>query len=179
MRNRKINKSLDKAIVNFCNGNSHALSEIYDYVARIVFSISYAIVKNYQDAEDILQETMIEITKYANTYKEGSNAMAWILTMTRHLAINVLRKRKNTTNYEEIENNNSSNIAIESNHSSLEVFEMLSVLSEDEKQIVILRLNYKMPYKEIAAIMNITVSSAEKRFQRSIKKLKESFSSEV
>ena len=41
-----------------------ALAIINDCMPRMIFSVSYAIAENYQDAEDILQETMIEITKY-------------------------------------------------------------------------------------------------------------------
>ncbi|NLB42888.1 MAG: hypothetical protein GX815_11655 [Clostridiales bacterium] len=54
----------------------------------------------------------------------------------------------------------------------IEVLDMLRILDEDEKQCVIFRLYSKMPYKEIAEMMNITIASAQKKYQRALKKLK-------
>lgn len=50
---------------------------------------------------------------------------------------------------------------------------MLSVLDGEEKQCLILRLYAKMPYKEIADILRISVASAQKKYQRSVRKLKD------
>ena len=54
-----------------------------------------------------------------------------------------------------------------------EVLDMLSVLDGEEKQCLILRLYAKMPYKEIADILRISVASAQKKYQRSVRKLKD------
>ncbi len=161
-----INKTCDKAIYEYSKGNKQALSVIYDCMARMVFSVAYAIVGNYQDAEDVLQETMIEITKYAHTYRKGSNAKAWIMAITRHLSIDIIRKRKSVIPLEDTERSDS-----EPDFSQIEVLDMLNTLDEQERQLIVFRLYTKMPYKEISDMMRISVASAQKKYQRAVRKL--------
>ncbi|MEA4832917.1 ECF RNA polymerase sigma factor SigX [bioreactor metagenome] len=163
-------KTCDKAIADFSKGDSTALSVIYDCMSRMIFSVAYAILKDYHDAEDVLQDTMIEIYKYSDTYRQGSNPKAWILAMTRHLSIDVVRKRKSDIPLDEL---NEIDISEDNAQAaSLEVFEILGSLDEDDKQIVIFRLYAGLSYKEIAGIMSFTVSAAQKRYQRALKKLR-------
>ena len=101
MQEKHINLICDRAIIEFSRGDKDALSVIYDCMARMIFSVAYAITGNYQDAENVLQDTIIEITKYAHTYRGGSNAKAWILAMARHCSIDIVRKRKPVVSIED------------------------------------------------------------------------------
>jgi RNA polymerase sigma-70 factor (ECF subfamily) len=112
---------------------------------------------------------MIEISKYAHKYRRGSNAKAWILAMARHCSIDIVRKRKPLVSIEETMNLADS----KPDFTWMEVMDMLSILGEEEKQCIIFRLYAKMPYREIAEVMNISVASAQKKYQRAIKKLKD------
>ena len=169
MINRQINNTCDKAIVAFSKGDSNALSVIYDCMARMIFSVAYAVTGNYQDAEDVLQDTMIEITTYAHTYQSGTNAKAWILAMTRHLSIDVVRKKKAAFSADDSEI--AETPVTEPGFSEIETLDMLRILDEEEKQLVIFRLYTELPYKQIAEIMKISVAAAQKQYQRAIKKL--------
>lgn len=167
MHGNQINSACDKAITELSKGNQEALSVIYDCMARIIFSAAYTITGNCEDAEDVLQDTMIEITRYAHTYESGSNARAWILTMARHLSIDIVRKRKPTLPLEEAER-----MEMQVDESQLEVLDLLKILDEDEKQLVVFRLYGEMSYREISRVMEISVAAAQKRYQRAMKKLK-------
>mgnify|MGYP000877096785 FL=1 len=171
MQEKQINLICDRAIIEYSQGDKDALSVIFDCMARMIFSVAYAITSNYQDAENALQDTIIEITKYAHTYRGNSNAKAWILAMARHCSIDIVRKRKSVVSMED-----TATVDIpqtESDFSRLEVLDMLSVLDGEERQCLILRLYAKMPYKEIADIMRISVASAQKKYQRAVRKLKD------
>ena len=170
MRNKQLDKACDKAIIDLAKGDKNALSVIYDCMARRVFSIAYGITGTVYDAEDVLQNTMIEISKYAHTYQAGSNAKAWILTIAHHGAINIVRKRKPMVS---MENEKMSDLfETESDFTRIHVLEMLSILDPEEKQVLIYRLYAGMPYKHIAGMMGISVASAQKKYQRAVKKLK-------
>lgn len=170
MRDKLFNQACDRAILELSKGDREALSVIYDCMARMIFSVSYGITGNYHDAEDVLQETFIEVAKYAHTYRSGSNAKAWILTMVRHRSIDIIRKRRLVVSNEDTETVDMPDTKFDS--SRLEVLDMLSILDKEEKQILIYRLYTKMPYKEIAVIMRIRVTSAQKKYQRAVRKLK-------
>jgi len=169
-----VKNKLDRAVISLAGGDNNALSTIYDLSARLIFSTAYAITGNYQDSEDILQDTFLEIAKYANRFT-GRGAKSWILTMTRHIAIDVVRKRKPTVELTESE---AVNVTACDHYSDLEVFDLLNQLEEDERQIVTYRVYAKMPHKEIAKIMDITVANSQKKYQRAITKLKGNYSNE-
>lgn len=61
MKNKGL--SCDKELVALAKGETDALSAIYDKMARTIFTLAYGITENYYDAEDVLQNTMIELMK--------------------------------------------------------------------------------------------------------------------
>jgi RNA polymerase sigma-70 factor (ECF subfamily) len=178
MRKRKVagimKTKLDRAVISLARGDNNALSTIYNLAARLIFSTAYAITANYQDSEDVLQDTFLEISKYADRFT-GKGAKSWILTMTRHLAIDVVRKRRQSS----LENfADSPQFAYRDDYSDLEVFDLLNQLTEEERQIVTYRVYAKMSHKEIAQIMEITLANSQKKYQRAIQKLRKEYSHE-
>lgn len=92
---RKNEKDIESAICRIAEGNGEELSVVYDSMARMIFSMALGITENYADAEDILQETMIDVVKYSHSYKCGTNPRAWIMSIARNNTTDLLRKRKN------------------------------------------------------------------------------------
>ena len=169
MHRMELVRICDRAVVELAAGSSQALGVLYDHMARLIYSIAYAIVENEQDAQDVLQDTLIETVKYAPTYRPGSNARAWILTIARHLAVDAVRKRKPLAPLEAAEE-----LAADGgvDRSCLEVFELLGRLDLEARQIVVFRLYAGLSYREISQVMGLTVANAQKKYQRALKKLK-------
>ena len=176
MRTQNINKVCDKAMIAFLKGDKGALGVIYDCMAKLIYSTAYGITGSVQDAEDVLQNTMIEISKYAHTYKAGSNPKAWMLTIAHHCSIDVIRKRKPDIPIEDSKLPETS--GTQPDFSQIEVLELLSLLDPEERRILIYRLYTGLPYKQIASVMGISVTSAQKKYQRSVKKLKACYQNE-
>jgi RNA polymerase sigma-70 factor (ECF subfamily) len=162
-------KICEKAIFELAGGDMSALSVIYDVMSRRIFALAYTITGNYCDAEDALQNTMIDITRSCHGYKGGNHA-AWIMTLARHNAIDIVRKRRNDA--ELTLEGASEEAETQSEFSMVETMDMLNVLEEEEKQIVLMRLYAEMPYREISAVTGIKVFAAQKKYQRAISKLK-------
>jgi RNA polymerase sigma factor (sigma-70 family) len=51
-----------------------------------------------EDANDLVQDTMIKAIRYANMYKEGTNLRGWLYTIMKNTFINSYKKvsRKNS-----------------------------------------------------------------------------------
>ncbi len=171
LMNIKINYICDKAIVGVAQGDMNALSDIYDSIGKQVYFVAYSILKNHNDAEDILQQVFCEIVKNAHAYRSGSNARAWILSIARNQALKYLRDKKTCIPLEDVTNSFECSEADEDFISNLTMFEALKVLSEQDRQIVLLHIEGGMKFKEIANLLNITVDSAKKKYQRALKKL--------
>jgi RNA polymerase sigma-70 factor (ECF subfamily) len=162
-------QKLDRAVFDLAGGDKGVLSTIYDLMARTIFSAAYVVTENRQDAEDVLQDTFIEIVRYAPGFAGGS-AKAWILTLARHIAVDLVRKRKNFVTYDEIAETGL--LSRSDDFSRPEVLDMMNRLSEEERQIVTYRVYAKMPHREIAEVMGIPEATAQKKYRRALTKLR-------
>ena len=48
---------------------------------------------NFTDAEDLLQEVFLVVTRKANEFEEGTNFFAWACTIARYKLLELLRRR--------------------------------------------------------------------------------------
>ena len=157
----------DRALRRLAAGDRSALGNIYDLYGRLILSVAYTIVENTADAQDVLQDTMIELARYATRYGSGPSPRAYILTITRHIAIDTLRRRKPQTSLEEAVERSSDDGLLE----AVEVLDLLRTLSEEERQAVTLHLYGGLSHKEVAQTLGITTAAAEKRYRRALAKL--------
>lgn len=157
----------DSAIAALANGDLSSLEIIYGIMSKKIYAAALAITQDHSDAEDVTQDTMLQIVKYAPSYRQGSNPRAWILTIARHRALDTVRARKHHTPIDELP------LADAAVNDDVEaVLELLSPLGADERQLVVLRLYEELSYSEISQIMKTSVFAAQKRYQRAIRKLK-------
>jgi RNA polymerase sigma-70 factor (ECF subfamily) len=71
-----------------------ALAGLYERRGRLVYSLALSIVRNVSDAEEVTQEVFLKLWQKADSF-DGSrgSALAWMVTMTRRLAIDRTRSR--------------------------------------------------------------------------------------
>ncbi|MCL2037344.1 MAG: RNA polymerase sigma factor [Oscillospiraceae bacterium] len=160
---------LDRAVSLLANGDKSAFSAIYDLMARLVYSVAYTVVENHQDAEDVMQDTFMDINKYIGRY-EGKGAKSWILSMAHHRAIDVVRRRKPNLSIDDTDE--FTTLAYNDDYSKLEVSEMLKSLTPEERQIIMYRVYGKMSHKEIAEITGLSEATAQKKYRRALEKLR-------
>jgi RNA polymerase sigma-70 factor (ECF subfamily) len=73
-------------------GDVAALRALYDEHAPRALAIATRILRSPEDAEDIVQETFLELWRRARQYDAGrGGAIAWIVTIARSRAIDRLR----------------------------------------------------------------------------------------
>jgi len=75
-------------------GDVGALRTIYDQHASRAITIAFRILRNREEAEDIVQETFLEVWRRAAQFDPGrGGAVAWVVTIARSRAIDRLRAR--------------------------------------------------------------------------------------
>jgi RNA polymerase sigma-70 factor, ECF subfamily len=55
------------------------------------YRVAWALTGHQQDAEDLVQETILRAFRGYHRYQRGSNARAWLLTIMRHAFLNTRR----------------------------------------------------------------------------------------
>ncbi|MEG1892790.1 MAG: RNA polymerase sigma factor [Bacilli bacterium] len=171
---------LDKDIYNkelmesISNKSKEALTILYENTSSQVYGFALSIVKNHHLAEEIMQETYIKIYNSASSYKEEGKLMSWILTIVKNLSFMQLRENKykiNTTD-DYINNIQDSRNGFKEKENKMLLEIVLDILSDEERQIVILYAITGLKHKEISEFLNIPLSTILSKYNRALKKLK-------
>jgi RNA polymerase sigma-70 factor, ECF subfamily len=75
-------------------GNDEQFAELLRVHHTQLFGYLYALVHNASDAEDLYQETSLELWSKFSEYREGTNFFAWATTTARYKVLNFVRVRK-------------------------------------------------------------------------------------
>ena len=75
-------------------GDREAFHQLYLETNRSVYSFILSILKNPQDAEEVLQETYLKIWTSARSYKPQGKPLAWMFTIARNLCYMKFRDQK-------------------------------------------------------------------------------------
>lgn len=159
-------KQIDKMLVGIAHGDNIAFEELYNATKRGVFSFVYSYMKNYEDAEDVMQTVYLKIKLNIDKYAPGTNARGWILQIAKNQALNELKKRART-------NSDDATAATDASIADSPVMAVMqSALTQDERVIVDLHVLWGYRHREIAKLLDCPVGTVTSKYNRSIKKLK-------
>lgn len=164
---------IEDLILKLKEKNTDALEALYNKTKTSVYGLALSILKRPQDAEDITQETYIRIFHGAKDYQRKGKPMAWILRITRNLSFDRLKLKSESELLIESEwiPEKKENFTEESIDRLL-LNTVLSQLSLEERQIVILHSLEGFKHREIASLLEIPLATAISKYHRSLSKLK-------
>src|SRR5213082_4002784 len=76
------------------HGDRDAFEMIIHSSSRNLFAIAYGILQNRQEAEDVVQDTLVKAWKTRWRVRDPEKFPAWLATIARHRAHDILRKRR-------------------------------------------------------------------------------------
>ena len=83
----------EQLLVRIAAGDKAALAELYAQAKNPVYCFALSILRDSFAAEDVMQETFLQVWKSAPTYRpSGKNALTWILGITKYTALARLRE---------------------------------------------------------------------------------------
>lgn len=167
-----VNEICDHSIKKIAQGDFSELSVLYDCVGRLLLSVAFSILGDYQLSEDAMHETFLKIAEKANTYRNGSNAKAWIASICRNISLNMLEKRKHELLTEENANETDDDLTEDIVVMSVTLSDALALLTVQEKEIVVYKTIWKLKHKQIAQIMNLSVDNSRQKYKRALEKLR-------
>lgn len=84
-----------------------AFTLLYDMYARSLFGVIFNLIKDKEEAEDVLQETFVKIWKGIDSYNESKGRFfTWILNIARNAAIDRLRSKNFNNNQKNLSADN-------------------------------------------------------------------------
>ena len=152
-----------------------------------LFNYALKIVRNSDDAQDLVQETYYKAYKNYHQFNEGTNSKAWMFMILKNTFINNYRKLKKEPaklDYDEIEgfyesiksdqvNDNNLDLDFYNDLFDDDLSTALAKLPEKMKEVFLLCDIEEYSYEEIAEIVNIPVGTVRSRLHRARKILQE------
>jgi len=144
------------------------------------------LLRNEEDAQDVVQEAYLRAFKSFSGF-HGSNGRAWLLTIVRNTSYTLLKKNRAvdlTTTFDEqihaIGHESVSPAAILEHAEDAELIrKAMDELPAEFREIVILRHQQDLSYKEIGEILRIPPGTVMSRLARARGKLKEYFAAHI
>lgn len=82
-------------LAHVADGRQEAISALYDRFSKLLYGLILAIVRDTDDAEDILQEVFIQIWKNAFSYQESlGTPKGWLVRLAHNRAVDLLRSKR-------------------------------------------------------------------------------------
>ena len=168
-----VSKALEENKDTALNVNLRA-SALLEKHGNSILRVAYTYLHNMSDAEDILQDTLIQFLKSAPTFENDGHEKAWLLTVASNLSKNKLR-------YLQIRQTDelSEELVSEEKEDLKYVWEAVKKLPVKNREVIHLFYQEGYSTKEIADILKrreATVRSDLRRGREKLKKiLKEAY----
>ena len=171
-------KDLDKKLYNdYLNGEKEAFEILYNKYKNKIEYFIYNIVKDYQKAEDIAQETFIYVIQHK--MRENSSFKYYIYLVARSKALNYINveKRRNEITEKYLANDNEQIEKdvldiITTEESKKELLESIELLDERYKNAIYLVNIEGLSYEETSKILGETLQNTKNLIHRGKKQLR-------
>jgi RNA polymerase sigma-70 factor, ECF subfamily len=158
-------------------GSDKAFLQLFQTYEEDVYRMAYVYVKNENDALDVVQEVAYKSFKKIHTLKEPQYFKTWLIKMTITTAINVIRMKKKVVplqlGKEQVINSELIDIPL-----SLTLRDLLNILNEQEKSVVLLKYYNDFSFNEIAEVLELPLGTAKSLLYRALRKLRKELKEE-
>ena len=162
---------LEGYLKRIADSDMASLRLLYEETGAGVFSFALSMMKNREDAEDVMQETYLSIHKSAHLYCSVGRPMEWIMTITRNLCVSRLRLRSRTSELD-TKDEPVDYSSILNSEDRIVLAEGLKALKDEEQRIILLHAVAGLKHREIASVLGVPISTVTSKYRRALKKLR-------
>lgn len=164
------------------NGDEMAFQTMMSKYGERVMGLAFHFTKNYQDAEDLYQETFIKVYRNIGSFRFESEFFTWVYRILANQAFNFYRKSKRMMTvdpgeddylWETIPDDEANEADQATLNASLreEIDRALRQLSSQQRVVFILKHYEGKKIKDIAAILDCTEGTVKRYLFRATRKL--------
>lgn len=169
--------NIHDALIERCRGGDRqAHYELYKLYAKAMYNVCYRIIRNSEDAEDVLQEAFISAFRHLNDYRSEASFGAWLKRIVINKALNALKKRRP----EIVSDDDQWDVAEAESPAPFvdeltvdRVKEAIAQLPDGYRTVLTLYLIEGYDHEEIGQIMGISVSTSKSQLNRAKNRLKQ------
>lgn len=153
------------------------IEDVYKEYFKTVYKYLCCLTQNAEKAEELTQEAFCEAIRQIDNFKGKCKIEVWICQIAKNLWYDEIKKNKKKTELLEIENIEDTAFDLENKiileEEKISLYKKIHNLDSVTKEIIILRINGELSFKEIGIIFNKSENWARVNFYRGKKKLQE------
>lgn len=147
---------------------------------KFVYSVAYRYMNDYDEAEEVTQETFITVFRSLNKFNGKSKLRTWLYRITANNALSMKRKyavsklfvRDDTEEYMNIPAQTGDALqTIENENFKIEFEKALGKLPKKQRETFALRYFEKLPYEQISEMLGTSVGGLKANYFQAVKKL--------
>ena len=160
--------------------------EAYEPIVRAyegrLYGLSLGLLHNPEDARDLVQDTFVRAFKSLELYDLDRPFLAWILSVCRNLCIDFLRRRRYSYSLDAERDGQPLQVpdpqeradrpTLDGETRSM-IWEALGRLSDEHREVLVLKDMQELEYGEIAQILNIPQGTVASRVYYARRSLRE------
>jgi RNA polymerase sigma-70 factor, ECF subfamily len=135
------------------SGSQEAMAAFFDLYSRMVYSVALRVLNDTSEAEDVMQEVLIQVWRNPRAFVAGRGSLGgWLVVVARNRAIDKLRRRKRSDPIELFALPSSTNLAQESEHAFLmeKIRAIMTKLPEEQRFALELSFFEGLSHSQIA-----------------------------
>lgn len=158
-------------------GDSEAFARLYEETRRSVYYTAYSVCRDKYTAETIMQDTFVKFYENIGAVDEKHNPYAYLLTISRNLALNLVKREKSRVTVEPEKVDYVKNDSTLARDDGLTEF-AARVLTEREFRVLMLCAVHKYKRHEVGKMLDMPTATVTWTYNKAISKLKKKLEEE-
>jgi RNA polymerase sigma-70 factor, ECF subfamily len=142
--------------------------EIFETYFSRIYNKILGMVKNKEDAEDIAQDVFLTVYKNLKKFRNDSGIYTWVYRIAINKTYDFFRRKKETFE------RNEEGLSIEDNEdvtTKIMLEEKLQLISEREREIILMKDIYGYKLREIGKIKDMKLSTVKSIYYKGLKEM--------
>lgn len=142
-----------RLLEQLCDKNQQAMADVFDRYAGMVFSVALRVLKDPEQAEDVMQDIFFQLWRRPDAFVQGRGSLGgWLLVAARNRSIDRIRRRKPTDSTDDVVLPSNTNLASEVARNLLmeKVRDVLKMLPPEQQRPLEMAYFEGLSHSEIA-----------------------------
>lgn len=155
----------DRVLVARClKGDASAFEPLVARYQRVLFGVALRLVGNYEDARDATQNTFIRAYEHLDSFDPNRRFFSWIYRIAVNECLNMRRARRPQEELgTALQVQGGQTEAVEARERAVLIEQALGRLSEEYREVVVLRYFGDLSYEEISEAVGVPEKTVKSR----------------
>ncbi len=151
-------------IARCLKGDASAFEPLVARYERPLFAVALRLVANYEDARDVTQNAFIRAYEHLDSFDPQRRFFSWVYRIAVNESLNLRRARRPQEALGTgIQVAGGQTEAVEAHETTARVEQALSQLSEEYREVVVLRYFAELSYEEISQAVGVPEKTVKSR----------------